>query len=179
MAYVPWTTAMEDALHAWIVAGSGLPAASVFWADQNEPRPAAPCISMRLSASAAPGLDWIDVLDAPDPVDGAEVEEHVRGPRVVTLSLQSYAASATGAGAAGSLLEGVRVASRQTSPRILLGRAGWGVGTVGPIQVIGGAAMNTVVFEPRATLQVTLHAASDAYETATYIESVDVEGSTT
>lgn len=58
-------TAMEDALHAWVVAGSGLPATSVLWENQGASRPDGPFISMRLSSIEARGQDWIQVEDNP------------------------------------------------------------------------------------------------------------------
>lgn len=167
---------MEDALHDFVVAATGLPAASVYWANQSNPRPAAPCVSMLLLSSVAPGMDWVDVEDAPYPAPEAEIEEHVRGPRVVFLSLQCFAASATGTAAAGGILSAVVAAARQSSRKQALREGGWGVGTIGPVQVAGGATMNTTVFEPRATLQMSLHAASDVSETATFVEIVEIEG---
>lgn len=57
--------AMEDAIHAWVVAGSGLPATSVRWAQQTDPRPAGPYISVRLRSLRGVGHDWVDVEENP------------------------------------------------------------------------------------------------------------------
>jgi len=56
---------MEDAIHAWVVAGSGLPAASVRWAQQTDPRPAGAYISVRIRSLRPVGQDWVDVEDLP------------------------------------------------------------------------------------------------------------------
>jgi hypothetical protein len=58
-------TAVEDAIHAWVVAGSGLPAASVLWENQGAPRPAGAFVSMRLSSIEARGHDWLQVENNP------------------------------------------------------------------------------------------------------------------
>ena len=57
--------AMEDAIHAWVVAGSGLPATSVRWAQQTDPRPAGPYISVRIRSLRPVGQDWVDVEERP------------------------------------------------------------------------------------------------------------------
>lgn len=59
-----WTT-VEDAIHAWVAAGSGLAATSVVWEAQQGPRPAGPYISMRLGGVEAQGRDWVEVEAVP------------------------------------------------------------------------------------------------------------------
>lgn len=58
-------TAIEDAIHAWVVAGTGLPGTSVLWENQGAPRPAGAFVSMRLSSIEARGHDWIQVEGNP------------------------------------------------------------------------------------------------------------------
>lgn len=53
-------TTIEDALHAWVVAGSGLASASVQWGMQNQPRPAGPWISLQVIGIDPVGDDWTD-----------------------------------------------------------------------------------------------------------------------
>lgn len=57
-----WTT-IEDAIHAWIVAGTGLAASAVIWEAQAAPRPTGAYVSMRLGGMEARGVDWLDVVD--------------------------------------------------------------------------------------------------------------------
>lgn len=58
-------TAIEDAIHAWVVAGSGLAAGSVIWSMQAGPRPPAPYIAMRIANVTPIGHDWADVTETP------------------------------------------------------------------------------------------------------------------
>jgi len=59
---IPWTT-VEDAIQAWIVAGSGLAADHVIWSDQGGPRPVGQYVAMRVSILANRGRDWLDRVD--------------------------------------------------------------------------------------------------------------------
>jgi hypothetical protein len=63
---IAWTT-VEDAIQAWVVAGSGLASDHVVWADQpgqsgapRPPRPAGAFIEMSLAVAPAQGYDWYD-----------------------------------------------------------------------------------------------------------------------
>lgn len=61
-------TAIKDAIHAWVVAGSGLPADRVRWGGYNVPQPddiTQAWISMRISSVRQPGSDWNRYEDAP------------------------------------------------------------------------------------------------------------------
>ena len=57
---IDWTT-IQNAIHSWVVNGSGLPADKVIWAQQYAPRPAEPAISMRLSILDDIGVPWLDM----------------------------------------------------------------------------------------------------------------------
>jgi hypothetical protein len=57
-----WTT-IEDAIQAWIVAGSGLAADHVTWSGQTAPRPVGEFISMTLTMLERRGRDWVDQAD--------------------------------------------------------------------------------------------------------------------
>lgn len=54
---------IEDALQAWIVAGSGLASDHVTWGGQTAPRPTGAFISMRLDGLGGADWDWNDRLD--------------------------------------------------------------------------------------------------------------------
>lgn len=57
---IDWTTVMA-ALHAWVVACTGLPAGSVLWGGQKKaPRPASPGITMHISEDDDFGEPWAD-----------------------------------------------------------------------------------------------------------------------
>lgn len=55
--------AIEDALQAWIVAGSGLASDHVTWGGQTAPRPTGEFISMRLDGLGGADWDWNDRVD--------------------------------------------------------------------------------------------------------------------
>ena len=64
---IPWTT-VEKALHAWVIAGTGLAGTAIIWGAQGRERPTvtpAPYITMRLGPILRRGLDWIRYTPAP------------------------------------------------------------------------------------------------------------------
>jgi hypothetical protein len=62
MSALPMTT-IEDAIQAWLVAGSGLASDHVIWGGQGNPRPAGEFIEMRLTVLEHRGRDWLDRTD--------------------------------------------------------------------------------------------------------------------
>lgn len=62
MSALPYST-IEDAVQAWIVAGSGLASDHVVWSEQTAPRPQGEFISMRLTVLEQRGRDWFDRYD--------------------------------------------------------------------------------------------------------------------
>jgi hypothetical protein len=59
---VDWPTVLA-AMHAWVVAGSGLSNQKVVWGQQDAPRPDAPAIAMRISRINESGPTWTDTDD--------------------------------------------------------------------------------------------------------------------
>lgn len=53
--------ALEDAIFAWILFGSGLAADHVIWAAQNSPAPSGPYVTIRMRTIRPLGNDWVDV----------------------------------------------------------------------------------------------------------------------
>lgn len=166
-----WTEDVENALHAWVVAGSQLPPERVVWAQQGGPVPESPWVSMRCSVLRTLGLDWVDYTPAATPVPGGEATAHVRGPRVATLELQCYG-DATAAGVAPqAVLDRVVASARLPSVSATLRAAGVSVASSEPTQFLGQVA-DSARFEPRAVARVQLHLASEITEPATVIETV-------
>ena len=106
---------------------------------------------------------------------GAEILNIARGPRVHTLSLQCFAVTGTGVGNARATL--ARVLNSTTLPTIAAALVAGGVG-ISDWSKVGsaGGILNTVVFEPRATVTVKLLVANEMSETGTYIEQVSGTG---
>lgn len=167
--------ALEDAVHAWVVSGSGLTAARVLWAQQRAPQPGAAYISLRILGLRQVGHDWTDVVDNPTPTAGAEILHRARGVRELTLGLQCFAAAATGTAGAVALLEAVRAAAALPTRRDALRAAGLGILGFGSVTSIDGFVGGHGIFEPRATLDVRCHVASQVSEAGTFIEFVEVE----
>jgi hypothetical protein len=172
---IAWTTA-RAAIHAWAVAGSGLPASSVRWAGQDGPRAAAPYIVLRVTGLRPMGMDWLTVQDADTPAPGAEIEHLVRGPRTATLRITAFGA-AVGANAPEALLEGI-MSSRFSPVRAAALYAG-GVGVAGFGAVVAMDGMLNGLFEPRAVLDARIVLSSEVVETSTYIETAEITNETT
>ena len=52
--------AIQNALHAWVVGGTGMDATKCRWAQQDAPRPEEPGIIMRLTMFDDLGMPWVD-----------------------------------------------------------------------------------------------------------------------
>lgn len=169
---IAWTT-VENALHAWVVAGSGLPSAKVLWAQQAAPVPAKPYLSLRALTVDATGRGWTEVVPAASPAPGAEISHRARGARVLTLSIQCIAADATQSGAAVAILERLVAMARLPGQRALLEAAGAAVASIGVVQSVDALANG--LFEPRARTDARIHLTSEVSEVGTYISTVEVE----
>lgn len=168
---------VEDAIHEWVTAGSGLAPGQVIWSQQEGPRPAGAFISLRVMSLRQVGHDWLDVIDVENPEPGAEVEQRSRGVRELQLGVQAFAGPGTGSTSGLSLLNGIVAAANLPTRRDALNAAGVGVLGFGPSQSIDG--MLGTSFEPRAMLDVRLALVSELSELSTYIQSVEVENEAT
>jgi hypothetical protein len=170
---VSLSTAQEDAVHAFLVAGSGLAAANVLWSQQGQPRPATTWISALVLAAEPVGLDGVFATVNEAGPAGAEVTLTSRGTREVTLSLQCFNGTATSSTSPTSVLSRIVAAARLPTPQGLLRSASVGLGGFGPVQTVGGL-ISTTRFEPRATLTARLFVESELTEAAGSIEHVDI-----
>lgn len=164
--------AIENAIHAWIAAGTQLAAAQVIWAAQRGPTPVGVYVSLRLAELRRVGLDWIDQVEVEDPEPGEELEFHVRGPRTLNLSIQLFNAPGVGAGNGTALLERALTARALPSIAAALRAGGVGIGEVGAVIPIDGDRDG--LFESRASVDVAIHVAADLVELGTYIERVEI-----
>jgi len=60
---VDWDAA-HRAMRAWVAAASGLPLPSVYWGEQDAPRPPEPAIELKLFSAHTVGLAWLDTEPA-------------------------------------------------------------------------------------------------------------------
>lgn len=102
---------------------------------------------------------------------GAELTAKSLGVRRVRLTLQAFAADATGAGSAAALLDAVVTALPRRAAA--LRASGVCVMDCGAVTT-SGAVMDSTVFEPRAILEVVLCLASEVEEPATFFDRAQV-----
>ena len=151
-------TTIEDALHAWVVASSGLPAGQVIWSRQAGPRPATAYIEMRiLNIDPVASRDWADTeydagLDA--------VTMFARGMRQAVLALQAYGGAPTGATQAAMLLSKVRLGAALPTYRDALSEAGAGLSELGSVRALD-ALVGDATLESRATMEIRFFFASE------------------
>ncbi len=155
--------AIENAIHAWVVASSGLLAANVIWAGQGGPEPTGRYIAIRLPGLRRLGSDWKEYAG------GVANVVTQRGVRTMTLSLQAFNGPPLGNNSNLATLERVISASDLD----LLAAGGVGLGPVGAITVIDGDRSS--LLDPRAVVDVTIHLASERTGTGTTIEHVEVQ----
>ena len=109
-------------------------------------------------------------------IAGQELSQRARGPRTGILTLQCFAGAPTGGAATGitsptAILHDAVTSYVMESINAALVTAGIGVAGFDQIQSLDGV-VNTTRFEPRATVTVRLHLASELVETSTYIQKV-------
>ncbi len=169
-------TGVQAALHAWVVASTGLDASKVIWAAQEGGRPTGAYVSMRFMAIRPIGVDVVARIDhsadTPAPAAGSEIERKVCGTRELVLSLQCFGGAAVGDVAPVSRLARVVAAAHLPSRRAAFRAARIGFLGAGPIQSLDGVLGHS--FEPRAVLDVRLSVVAEASEFGTYIESVEL-----
>lgn len=173
-------TIVENALHDWIVAATGIPADHVLWADQAFERPSddAPWVAMRIETIQRIGQDWHVSSDHPAPTAGAEILHTVNGNRTATLTIQCFRGSPTGTTRPQAYLDAAVMGITLPARRAAFLAAGIGIGEISPIRNIGDV-ISFARFEPRAVVEVTLLLAGTATSTGTYIEIVTLEGAVT
>ena len=169
---------IEDALHAWVVAGSGLAAHHVIWAAEatgGGPAPGGTYIEMRLIAVDRDSSDWL----VSTRTSSGDVLLHVQGTRRPTLELTCIAGERYGSLRASQILDRVLTAVQQPTVAAILHAGGVGVGTRGKINVVPG--VRSAMFDPRAVVEVGLHTMIDISEPGSAIESVtaDMPGAVT
>lgn len=171
---IAWTT-VEDAIHAWVTLGSGIPAARVVWSDtRGIARPTPPYITIALTAIRKIGMDWLTVHDNPTPDPGEEIVHTVRGRREMVLSMQCFDGAGTGLTSGPAILEALMQSVRLPSVHAGLRAAGVGVAGFEPIVPLRTAQLGAARFEPRAQMSVRAFVSSEVAEFTTYIQRVEV-----
>lgn len=179
----PTWEAVQAAIHAFVVAATGIAASRVRWADQGGDQPSSSggaWISLSVLAEGPVGRPWVDVEDAETPAPGAEIEHVARSMNAGTLSIQIYGASAQGNSSGLAILRKLRPALGLPSIREIVS----GVVGFGAFELARNipALINATYFEPRAVVTCRFFTAAELRATAagtevgTYIETVEVDG---
>jgi len=182
---IAWST-IEDAVHTWVVASSGFSAGQVVHSRQGGARPVdinQSWVEISFPFIRKIGQDSQKVSDAAVPAPGAEIEILTGGLRWGVLRLTCYAGeasstTATGSGSPLAVLEAV-VSGAGTQTRLAaLNAAGIGILSSEQILNIDGV-LGSVVFEPRATVDMQISVPSNIVETETYIDTVNIKSNAT
>jgi hypothetical protein len=168
---IDWTV-VKRAFHQWIVAGSGVPAGRVRWAEGAPRSGTGPWISLRVTGIRKIGQDSKSSYVADVPAPGAEILHVARGLRECELTVQCFGGS--GPEGAAERLDRVQAIFPLPSIRELLRVAQVGIGRISKVQAIDGF-LGESTFEARALMRVTFFLPSEVVEAGTIIEFVEIE----
>lgn len=169
---------IEDAIHAWIVAGSGLNASQVIWATQDGPQPQSrPFVTIRIGDLIALGahdeaiiVDHTGDLTPPDP--GEELEERVVGVREFGVSVQVFSDAKVGAASGRYYASRIQTALALPAVRFALNEVGLSPFDAGRVREI--SAILDSAFEARFLLEARFYVVEELSEYETYISHVEV-----
>lgn len=163
---------IEDAIHAWVVASTGLAAERVIWADQNADAPDNPFVSIRIGDLVPVGaVDETVEVHRPELPAGSDLEQRVSGVRDFTVALQAFTDETHGSASARALLGRAQMGLRRPSLRAALHEAGlvpWD--DAGAVQNL--TALDVADFEGRAVLSVRFYVREEELEYVSWIGSV-------
>jgi len=168
-------TAIESALHAWVVAGSGLGASSVIFAAQPGPRPAAPYCTIRIMGISPLGSPYRVTEPAAVPAPNADVELSAVDSEQVAVQITAFAGpagAATGATAPDEILAKIRRNAGLPGRIDALHAGGISIASFEPSVVIDGQFGG--VLEPRASMLCRGFISSTVSELVAAIETVEI-----
>jgi hypothetical protein len=165
-------TAIENALHAWLAASTGLAAANVIWSNQSNPQPARPYVTMKMLDLGHVGRDALTHAYDPTAVPRAELTTTVDGRRELTIAVQVFSASTTGAATARALLTKAQTALSLPGVQSVLSAAGLAILNEGRITDL--TELLETRWQSRASVDVQFNCVDSAQETTGFIESVDL-----
>lgn len=166
-------TAIENAIHAWISAATGLAVDRVLWRDQSMPSPPGSYVTLKLIALTAVGNDGLTHSFDPSADPGKEITLETEGRRRLALSVQAYSDALTGEGSAAALLAKAQDSLALPTTREALNAAKLGAFNAGAITDL--SALRETRFQSRAAMTVDFHTVTSATAQTTYVETVEVE----
>lgn len=168
-----WTP-LENALHAFGVAASGLAAGRVTWGEQNGPAPAAdgsPAITLTLGDGDLKGIDQlpenVNVTDQTVELTSVATREHV-------LTWRAYSPNATGDLTAKAILEQLQIRCSWEDLRDALSDVGIGILDEGDVQALPRVV--NARWESQAILEWRICVLQTASQTVPYIAHVNGSG---
>lgn len=165
-------TAIEDALHAWVVASTGYAANRVLWRDQSANAKVADHITLHLSGPIVLGTDELksttDLLQPP----GQEVTLAVSGDREWSLQVECFTGQVTTSSDAKSILSTLQTVGQLPSKLALLDAQGITLFDLGNVQYTPD--INEVGYQGRALVLMRLYSRDAASEKTGYIAEVEI-----
>lgn len=165
-------TAIEDALHAWVVSATGYAAARVLWRDQNANAKVADHITLHLSGPIVLGTDELkSKTDLLQPA-GQEVTLSVQGDREWSLQVECYTGQVTTSSDAKSILSKLQTEGQLPSKLALLDAQGITLFDIGSVQYT--PEIREVAYQGRALLLMRLYSRDVASEKTGYIAEIEI-----
>jgi hypothetical protein len=165
-------TAVENAIHAWVVIGSGLDADRVIWTGDGPsgPQPAGTFISMRIIDDNTGFRDWLLPRR-----EGNGIRYRIRSHHMATLELSCNADGSFGSQRGAMILR--RVIAARALPSVVESMRGVvGIGPAGKIRLIPG--VRSTLLDPKAMVEVGIHMVTEISEPGSAIETVSVATTT-
>lgn len=165
-------TAIENALHAWVVSSTGYASNRVLWRDQDANAKVADHITLHLSGPIVLGTDEVksttDLLQPP----GQEVTLSVRGDREWSLQVECFTGQVTTSSDAKSILSALQTVGQLPSKLAILDAQGITLFDLGTVQY--APAIREVAFQGRAILVMRFYSRDVATERTGYIAQVEI-----
>ena len=165
-------TALEDALHAWVVASTGYASNRVLWRDQDANAKVADRITLHISGPIVLGTDErVSATDLLEPA-GQEITLSVRGDREWSLQVECYTGATTTTSDAKSILSKLQTVGQLPSKLALLDAQGISLFDLGSVQYT--PEIREVAYQGRALLLMRFYSRDVASEKTGYIAEVEI-----
>lgn len=182
----PTQAQIENAIHAWVLAATGLAAGKVIWRNQNGPRPARPFVVLSLGGVAEAATPWVNNVPTPatppvppsetptPPPNAQSITYTVRGVERLRVTFEAFSDAATGVGSAVDYLRLIRGKLSMPSVRTVLWAAQVGVASFGDVVVLDWLADQAQQLG-RAQMDCTVYVPTEFKEFGTNIETTDFD----
>lgn len=165
-------TAIEDALHAWVVSSTGYASNRVLWRDQDANAKVADHITLHLSGPIVLGTDELrSSTDLLQPA-GQEIKQSVQGDREWSLQVECFTGAVTTSSDAKSILSNLQTVGQLPSKLALLDAQGISLFDLGSVQYT--PEIREVAYQGRALLLMRFYSRDVATEKTGYIAEVEV-----